>query len=97
MSNLQNKKTENAINDRNLSLWLKIFIALQIIIIFGFFNPWSDIFQEAAGIVFFVELMMFFFWAIPVFLYHLLIKKRKISECFSLAIYSILEGMATFT
>ena len=92
MSDLQNTKTDTAINDRNLSLWLKIFIALQMIIIFGFFNPWSHILQIVAAIIFFAELVMFFFWVIPVFFYHLLIKKRKISECFSLAIYSLLEG-----
>lgn len=71
--------------------WIGVFCSIQLLLVGAFFNPWVDILRSIAIFIFLVEVFAIVFWALPIFLYHLVIKQRSWRESFRIAVKSIVD------
>lgn len=84
--------------ERRMFPWVGVFIAIQLILVGLFFNPWVGALRWAAIFVFAVEVFALVFWAFPIFLYQLLVKQRSWRESLRTAVKSIVDVISyTFT
>ncbi|WP_211299196.1 hypothetical protein, partial [Methylovulum psychrotolerans] len=76
-------------------LYQMALIAFNIIIILVAINPWSKLAKEASYLLIIIELFIIIFWCLPVFLFHLIKRKKTLNESFDLAILALINSLGS--
>ena len=93
--NQKSKTEDKKIEKTDEFNYVKSFGILQIILIPLLLNPWVEAFSWAAAFILGMEILAICFWAFPVFLYQLVIKRCSCRMSFRIAVKSIVDVLTS--
>lgn len=68
--------------------------AIHSVLVGAFFNPWVSMLRSIAIFILVVEAFAIVFWALPIFLYQLVIKRCSWRESLRIAVKSIVDVLS---
>ncbi len=74
--------------------WVTLFIVVQLILVVALFNPWVSAFRWVSIIVIAIEALTIVFWALPIFLYQLVVKRCSWRTSLRVAVKAVVDVLS---
>ena len=74
--------------------WVRLFIVVQLILVLALFNPWMSALRWVSIIIIAIEALTIVFWALPIFLYQLVIKRCSWRTSLRVAVKAVVDVLS---